>query len=87
MKQIQENLMTTAYTIKVLLKGRDHMATSDLMEALDSIVNESEVRDLAKTLSDKAPELEDVLYKIIYKNTIEEKESLQRWNDLAFDRA
>jgi hypothetical protein len=88
MEKLNENLMTTAYFILVLLKDKK-VATSSgsLMQSLDKIKNSNEAGDLAKELTENCPELYDVIFKVINKNIVEEGSSLDHWNDLAFDRS
>jgi hypothetical protein len=88
MEKLDESLMTTAYSILVLLKdeGIQNIGASELMHTLHNIRTSDETEVLAKKLTKKHPELYDAIHQIIYKNTILEKQSLDHWNDLAFDR-
>jgi hypothetical protein len=88
MEKLDESIMTTAYSILVLLRddGIQNISASELMHTLHNIKTSDETEVLAKKLTKKNPELYDAIHKIIYKNTISEKQSLDHWNDLAFDR-
>jgi hypothetical protein len=87
MEKLNENLMTTAYFILVLLKDKKvAISSKSIMDSLDKIKNSDEANDLAKELTENCPELYDIIFKIINKNIVEEGESLIHWNNLAFDR-
>jgi hypothetical protein len=88
MEKLDENLMTTAYHILVLLKayGVPKISALELMEKLDKITTMEEVEDLAHELTKNEPDLYPEMERFITKNTIDEKRSVDKWTDIAFGR-
>jgi hypothetical protein len=75
MEKLEESLLTTMYHIMVLTNNRKPMSPKELLDRLDGLKTEDDVKQLTDEIVEKShrPEIADHLYKFILKNTVEQE--------------
>jgi hypothetical protein len=75
MKRLEESLLTTVYHIMVLTNEKSPMSPKELLDRLDNLETEEDVKKLTDEIVEKShrPEIRDHLYKFILKNTVEQE--------------